>query len=60
MLALISSIIASIQLNLAIIDIQDNYKKKKTSLSKRRFNVLKSRFHNFTHLEANIVSPGNS
>ena len=29
MLALISSIIASIQLNLAIIDIQENYKRRK-------------------------------
>ena len=34
MLALISSIIASIQLNLAIIDIQGNYKRRRLNLSR--------------------------
>ena len=34
MLALTSSIIASIQLNLAIIDIQENYKRRRLNLSR--------------------------
>ena len=34
MLALISSIIASIPLNLAIIDIQENYKRRRLNLSR--------------------------
>ena len=55
MLALISSIIASIQLNHAIIDIQENFKRRRLNLS-RLFSTTKSTFTRVKRLRWRRVS----
>ena len=63
MLALISSIIASIQLNHAIIDIQENYKRRRLNLSALVlslffFRFLASRLRHFSSLSITTNARG--